>query len=388
MTQIVLSGIGQAVAGPIGGLVGNVLGGAADKTFINSLSPVRQAGRRITGLQLNQASQGDPIKQVFGRARVAGTIIWAARLKENRSTTRASKTSPKTETYSYSLSFAVALCEGPIGGIGRVWADGQLIDLSRIGYARSTGDVVIFCDSDDLLHPDIAREIAAVWTPMLSKVQFQMARIDGDGQPTGSVFPDFDPLPSPGRIRDWMLDAGAYPTPPSSGNAYARAFLDRIFPLTKECDDFSDSYLLAAAPLLGDVVTVAKPMAMYRIHGNNDSNLLAKPGRFAREVDRALLTFRYSQRIGREAGIAIPDEALRRNLHVIQHRIPSVKLTPEAHPLAGDSVWRVLGDMVRTSLSFGAMSVKNRLVLGVWGALTLLAPMPVARKLIALRFAR
>lgn len=256
------------------------------------------------------------------------------------------------------------------------------------GYARSTGDVVIFCDSDDLLHPDMAREIAAAWTPAVSKVQFQMERIDGDGKPMDSVFPAFDPLPSPDKIRDWMMEAGAYPTPPSSGNAYARAFLDKIFPLTKECDDFSDSYLLAAAPLLGDVVTVAKPMAMYRIHGNNDSNLLAKPGRFAREVDRALLTFRYSQRIGREAGIAIPDEALRRNLHVIQHRIPSVKLTPEAHPLTGDTVWRVLSDMLRTSLSFDAMSVKNRLVLGVWGALTLLAPMPVARKLIALRFAR
>lgn len=140
MTQIVLSGIGQAVAGPFGGIVGNVLGGAADKTFLNSLSPARQVGRRITGLQLSQASQGDPVKQVFGRARVAGTVIWAARLKENRSTTRASKTSPKTETYAYSLSFAVALCEGPIGGIGRVWADGQLIDLSRIGYRLYLGD--------------------------------------------------------------------------------------------------------------------------------------------------------------------------------------------------------------------------------------------------------
>lgn len=140
MAQVFLSGIGTALAGPFGGIVGNTLGAAADKTFVNSLSSARQVGARITGLQLNQASQGDPVKQVFGRARVAGTVIWAARLKENRSTTRASKTAPKTETYSYSLSFAVGLCEGPIGGIGRVWADGQPIDLSKMAYRLYLGD--------------------------------------------------------------------------------------------------------------------------------------------------------------------------------------------------------------------------------------------------------
>jgi len=32
--------------------------------------------------------------------------------------------------YAYSLSFAVALCEGEIDGVGRIWADGRLMDLS------------------------------------------------------------------------------------------------------------------------------------------------------------------------------------------------------------------------------------------------------------------
>src|SRR5690606_17806653 len=34
--------------------------------------------------------------------------------------------------YAYSLSFAVALCEGPIDGIGRVWADGQPMDMAGV----------------------------------------------------------------------------------------------------------------------------------------------------------------------------------------------------------------------------------------------------------------
>ncbi|MFX9521792.1 hypothetical protein ABTO42_19705, partial [Acinetobacter baumannii] len=38
----------------------------------------------------------------------------------------------KTVDYAYSLSFAVALCEGAIDGIGRVWADGQPMDMAGV----------------------------------------------------------------------------------------------------------------------------------------------------------------------------------------------------------------------------------------------------------------
>jgi glycosyltransferase involved in cell wall biosynthesis len=256
------------------------------------------------------------------------------------------------------------------------------------GYAVSTGDYVIFLDSDDLLAPGIAKEIFAIATPTTSKVQVQMERIDGDGNSRGSVFPYFDPLPTPAEIRHWMITTNAYPTPPSSGNAYSRTYLDKIFPLSKEWDDFSDSQLLTAAPLLGDVMTVAKPMAKYRIHGKNESHLMNRPGRFAREIRRADRTFRYAQHVGKTIGIDIPDDVLRKNLHVLQHRIPSVKLAPETHPLEGDTKSRVFGDMVRASFTFEGMSVKNKLLLGVWGALTLALPKPLARKLVSLRFAR
>ena len=140
MAQVILSAAGTALGGMAGGLIGRALGAAADRTLINSLSSARRVGPRLTGLQLSGSAQGDPIKQVFGRARVAGTIIWASRLKENRSSTRASKTCAKTESFSYSLSLAVALCEGPIDGIGRIWADGQVLDLSQVAYRLYFGD--------------------------------------------------------------------------------------------------------------------------------------------------------------------------------------------------------------------------------------------------------
>jgi hypothetical protein len=128
------------LGGPVGGWIGAQIGSAIDRTAVNSLTPARQVGSRLTGLQLTGSAQGDPVRQVFGKARVAGTIIWAGRLRENRATTRAGKTSGKTESFSYTLSFAVGLCEGPIDGIGRIWADGQLLDQSAIAYRLYRGE--------------------------------------------------------------------------------------------------------------------------------------------------------------------------------------------------------------------------------------------------------
>jgi hypothetical protein len=139
MAQVILSTIGTALAGPIGGIIGAGLGRAIDQTALNALSPARQIGSRLEGIRLSQSAQGAPIKQVFGKGRVATTVIWAARLKENRSSRRASKTGPKTERFSYSLSFAIGLCEGPIDGIGRIWADGQIMDQSRLSFRLYKG---------------------------------------------------------------------------------------------------------------------------------------------------------------------------------------------------------------------------------------------------------
>jgi len=69
---------------------------------------------------------------VFGRARAAGQIVWAARFKEKRRERSAGKGGPKTVEYAYSLSFAVAVGEGPIDGIGRVWADGKPMDMTGL----------------------------------------------------------------------------------------------------------------------------------------------------------------------------------------------------------------------------------------------------------------
>ena len=58
---------------------------------------------------------------------------------------------------------------------------GQSVACSA-GFARSSGQIVIFLDSDDALEPTLIRELMAVWRPGISKVQFQMKFVDADGK--------------------------------------------------------------------------------------------------------------------------------------------------------------------------------------------------------------
>lgn len=113
-------------------MIGATLGRAVDQRAIAGLEPARQRGPRLETLKVQGTAEGAPMACVFGRARVTGQVIWAARFLEGRKTSSGGKGGPRTVEYDYSLSFAVALCEGEIDGVGRVWADGQLMDLSGV----------------------------------------------------------------------------------------------------------------------------------------------------------------------------------------------------------------------------------------------------------------
>ena len=139
MAQVILSNVGQAIGGPIGGTIGSTIGRMLDNRLVASLQPARQRGPRLEALNLSSSAEGAPKPIVLGRARVAGQLIWAARFLEKRRESSGGKGGQKTLEYDYSLSFAMALGEGPIDGIGRVWADGQLMDTSGVAMRLHRG---------------------------------------------------------------------------------------------------------------------------------------------------------------------------------------------------------------------------------------------------------
>lgn len=86
----------------------------------------------IANFQINTASYGEVVPEILGTTRVSGNIIdyedFTAH--EHSSTTRTGKGgggSSHTEiTYTYTVAAAIALCEGPIAGVGKVWRDKEI----------------------------------------------------------------------------------------------------------------------------------------------------------------------------------------------------------------------------------------------------------------------
>jgi glycosyltransferase involved in cell wall biosynthesis len=161
------------------------------------------------------------------------------------------------------------------GYAGRVRAilkeNGGQASALNAGLAASRGDLLFFVDSDDALLPTaVERGVRVCSRGEVVKVHWPLWVIDAQGRRTGEVLPDL-PLPE-GALREAVLRAGAdgYTWPPTTGNCWSRAFLERVAPLPEEeyrtCPDY---YLAALAPLYGLVGSVSEPQGLYRIHGAN-----------------------------------------------------------------------------------------------------------------------
>src|ERR1700722_5218809 len=266
--------------------------------------------------------------------------------------------------------------------------NGGQISACNAGFAASTGDAIIFLDSDDLLYSSIVREIAKVWRPGLSRIKSQLQIVDQVGKPTGSVLPQYYFVPSPVQTRKWAIATGAYQGPPgSTGSAYTREYLNKIFPLDQSCGPASDSICVTAAPFLGDVVSIPKPLAAYRIHGRNDGAMLRlNIDHMTRSTERCRLCFSYAQKIAKTTGIIVRDEALNKRLHYLEYRLASLKLMPARHPVKGDSLLQVLMDVLKGAMTPQGYSPKAILTLVVWAFAVGLSPRTIAYRLTEWRF--
>ncbi|MEO0413204.1 MAG: phage tail protein [Pseudomonadota bacterium] len=154
MATLVLSAVGTAIAGPFGGMLGAIAGRTLDSQVFG-IGNRRVEGPRRDDLTVQSAAFGRPIPLVYGAGRYAGNVLWSTGLVEKREEeSQGGKGGPSVTnvTYSYSASFAVGLCAGPISSIGRIWSDGKLIrDVS--GDLAVGGSVRQYLGDEDQL-PD------------------------------------------------------------------------------------------------------------------------------------------------------------------------------------------------------------------------------------------
>ena len=152
MATILLSAVGAGLGAGFGGTVlglsgavigravGATLGRVIDQRLMGAGSEAVETGK-VERFRLTGASEGSSISRIFGRMRVGGQIIWASRFLESVATSGGGKGTPRpsSTTFSYSVSLAIALCEGEIARVGRIWADGIEIGAAELTMRVYTG---------------------------------------------------------------------------------------------------------------------------------------------------------------------------------------------------------------------------------------------------------
>jgi len=248
------------------------------------------------------------------------------------------------------------------------------------GYEHSRGDIIIFLDSDDKLYPEAVEEVVRVWDENTSKVQFYMAIVDGEDRPLPSRRPhlamedgDMEAL-----VRHW----GFYPSPPTSGNAFARSLLERIMPVHETTwRSAPDVYLVALAPFYGRIVSIHRTLADYRVHNRNQSGLhggldpVQLRRKLQNQVDCEIAVKEHAAALGRPIEGSL-------NLHNTTHlkqRLLSLKCDPKNHPFAGDTVGRLVVHGIRAAWSFPHYSLRQRLIVPFGFVLLALAPSGMLR---------
>src|SRR3569623_2417779 len=147
--------VGGAFGGPVGATIGRALGALAGSAIDTAIFGDKPQPAATVGadLRLQGSSEGAPIPKLYGWSRLSGNIIWATQLERIETESRGAKGlgSPSEDEAesepTICVNFAIGLSDGEVARLGRVWADGQLLDLPGISYRFYRGTEAQAADS-------------------------------------------------------------------------------------------------------------------------------------------------------------------------------------------------------------------------------------------------
>jgi hypothetical protein len=238
-----------------------------------------------------------------------------------------------------------------------------------------------------MLEPEVMQEVAKVWRPGVSKVQFRMNLIDATGIQLGSAIPQFPKIYDPDMLRRVYLRTMAYTTPPGSGNAYSRDCARHAFAMAPMTMWASDDPLLTLAPILGDVLTIRKPLARYRTHGRNDGAMRSlQVEKFRKRLHQDIEKAHLFTTVSLQFGFSVPRDPLRNSVDHLRYRLASYLVEPAAHPFADDTKLNLVYRLVCSTARFSQMPLRDRAILLAWTLACALAPRHYRPNLILWRF--
>jgi hypothetical protein len=139
-----------------GAAVGAAVGGALDPPKGPTVE-----GPRLNDLSVQTSTYSQFIPRTYGTIGLSGNVFWLENnklkevVKKKKSGGKGGGSSSTVKTYTYFATFAVGLCEGPIGGVRRIWVGPDLVydagsdDLETIiSSNQSAGKFTIYLGTD------------------------------------------------------------------------------------------------------------------------------------------------------------------------------------------------------------------------------------------------
>lgn len=193
--------------------------------------------------------------------------------------------------------------------------NGGQCSAANAGFAVSRGDIVMFLDSDDRLREGAVDALAApLGDRSVSRSQGYLAVVDKTGASTGRTIPGRLSPSGDYRARTLAHGPAACRHAFTSGNAWARWFLDRVMPLPEVQNIGVDGCLSAVSTLFGRTESIDRIVVAYRVHDRN----MGPTGRtfsamsLRRWIEQSDFSRSYLAGWVRLLGHAVPDDLWRR----------------------------------------------------------------------------
>lgn len=233
------------------------------------------------------------------------------------------------------------------------------------GFERCRGRYVCLLDSDDRWLPEKLEEVLRVVAadPGAGMVVHPLYVIDPRGRRTGDVRPMRARL-SEGDLREQVRRTGRQVAPATSGVVIRADVFRALLPMsTRRFRDAADAHLTLGASLLAPVRAIERPLAEYRMHpeGNYLKRFATPEGlRYSVELESA---------IARHFGL---EEALARHNPYYARHVFALRKFEEGFGAAAAAY----APLLRATLGDGSFSLRDRVLLGGYWTLCLLAPRP------------
>jgi hypothetical protein len=186
--------------------------------------------------------------------------------------------------------------------------NGGMVSAMNHGFRLSRGSIVMFVDADDYLLPGaVAAHARALANSAVVRSQTYLTVVHGTSVSPTERIPGKPAVD--GDLRELTLERGpgAYVSPPNSGNAWSRRFLQQVFPLPEALKAIgAETFLMDSAPLFGKIVTLEpEPRAAYRLHASNMSGQVAamKLGSLQKVLAQHELRARHLEKVATALGL-------------------------------------------------------------------------------------